>query len=280
MKTKLVVHIIAAILLFGCKEDRQIEIIPNLEQDYLSETEVDKAAELKSNTDDAIKKVDENLINAIKSIHDSSIQDSLRYIVKLRIYINEDGWIDKIKDISTAYDRTDYSTDGVRNYLEREKMNKALSKKLAEFEFEPAVKDGKNVKSHIDLTGFNILAKPDGNFEIEMPEFLSGMSFSTKDKYLIAADVMPEIVGGLYAIQSKIVYPETAKRSGIQGKVFVLAFIDENGDVKEAKIIKGIGGGCDEAAMNAVKQVKFIPGKQEGKPVKVQVTIPILFKLQ
>ncbi len=47
-----------------------------------------------------------------------------------------------------------------------------------------------------------------------------------------------------------------------------------------AKIIKGIGAGCDEAAIDAVKQTKFTPGKQKGKPVKVQVSIPIVFKLQ
>ena len=38
--------------------------------------------------------------------------------------------------------------------------------------------------------------------------------------------------------------------------------------------------GCDEMAVDAVKQTKFNPGKQKGKPVKVQVTIPIVFKLQ
>ena len=91
---------------------------------------------------------------------------------------------------------------------------------------------------------------------------------------------MPEVIGGLYSIQSKIKYPEIAKRAGIEGKVYVLAFIDENGNVANAKIIKGIGAGCDEAALDAVKQTKFKPGRQKGKPVKVQVSIPIVFKLQ
>ena len=47
-----------------------------------------------------------------------------------------------------------------------------------------------------------------------------------------------------------------------------------------AKVIKGVGGGLDEAALDAIKQTKFTPGKQKGKPVKVQVSIPIVFKLQ
>jgi len=45
-------------------------------------------------------------------------------------------------------------------------------------------------------------------------------------------------------------------------------------------VIKGIGAGCDEAAVQAVMQTKFKPGKQRGKAVKVQVSIPIVFKLQ
>ena len=91
---------------------------------------------------------------------------------------------------------------------------------------------------------------------------------------------MPGPIGGMFAIQEKIKYPEIAKRAGIQGKVIIQAFIDENGNVVHAKILNGIGGGCDEMAVDAVKKTKFNPGTQNGKPVKVQVTIPIVFKLQ
>jgi protein TonB len=91
---------------------------------------------------------------------------------------------------------------------------------------------------------------------------------------------MPEPIGGIAAIQQLITYPEIAKRAGVEGKVYVLAFVDESGNVTNAKIIKGIGAGCDEAAIDAVRQTKFKPGKQRGTPVKVQVSIPIVFKLQ
>lgn len=98
--------------------------------------------------------------------------------------------------------------------------------------------------------------------------------------YFVAVEEMPEPVGGIQSIQSKIKYPEIAKRAGVEGKVYVLAFVDENGTVTDAKILKGLGAGCDEEALNAVKQTKFKPGKQRGKPVKVQVSIPIVFRLQ
>ncbi|GAB4142255.1 MAG: energy transducer TonB [Ignavibacteriales bacterium] len=98
--------------------------------------------------------------------------------------------------------------------------------------------------------------------------------------FFVAVEEMPEPIGGIGAIQEKIVYPEIAKRAGVQGRVFVKAFVNEAGDVNRVELIRGIGAGCDEAAMEAVKQTKFKPGKQRGKPVKVQVTVPVLFKLQ
>ncbi len=98
--------------------------------------------------------------------------------------------------------------------------------------------------------------------------------------YFVAVEEMPEPIGGIVAIQEKIKYPEIAKRAGIEGKVYVKAFVDESGNVIKVECIKGIGGGCDEAAMDAVKQTKFKPGKQRGKPVKVQVLVPIKFTLK
>jgi protein TonB len=96
--------------------------------------------------------------------------------------------------------------------------------------------------------------------------------------YFVAVEEMPAPIGGIKSIQDKIIYPEIAKRAGIEGKVFVRAFVDETGTVTSAEIVKGIGAGCDEAALDAVLNTKFSPGKQRGKPIKVQVTIPILFK--
>ncbi len=90
----------------------------------------------------------------------------------------------------------------------------------------------------------------------------------------------PEPIGGIAAIQKKIVYPEIAKRLGVHGKVFVEVSIDENGNAFDAKIVKGIGAGCNEAALKAVLATKFKPGKQRGKPVKVRMTIPIAFRLK
>ena len=96
--------------------------------------------------------------------------------------------------------------------------------------------------------------------------------------FFVAVEEMPELVGGLKTLQGKIKYPEIAKRVGVEGKVLVQAVVDETGNVISVSTIKGIGSGCDEVAMDAVRNSKFTPGKQRGKNVKVQVTIPIVFK--
>jgi len=98
-------------------------------------------------------------------------------------------------------------------------------------------------------------------------------------EFFVAVEEMPQPIGGIQGIQKKIIYPEIAKRAGVQGRVYVKAFVDEAGNVQKAEVIKGIGAGCDEAAVDAVMKTRFQPGKQRGKPVRVQVSIPILFKL-
>ena len=98
--------------------------------------------------------------------------------------------------------------------------------------------------------------------------------------YFVVVEEMPEPIGGITAIQEKIKYPEIAKRAGIEGTVFILAYLNEKGEVVKVEIAKSLGGGCDEEAVEAVRRTKFNPGKQRGKAVRVKVMIPIKFRLQ
>ncbi len=97
--------------------------------------------------------------------------------------------------------------------------------------------------------------------------------------YFVAVEEMPYPIGGIQAIQNLIIYPDIAKRAGIEGKVYILAYVNEEGTVTKTEILKGIGGGCDEAAEYAVRHTKFSPGKQRGKSMKVKVSVPVIFKL-
>jgi len=95
----------------------------------------------------------------------------------------------------------------------------------------------------------------------------------------IVVENMPELVGGQVGLQSKVEYPAAAKRAGIEGRVTVQFIVDKNGDVKNPKVIRGIGGGCDEEALRVVSKAKFTPGVQRGRNVEVQMSMPILFRL-
>jgi TonB family protein len=89
----------------------------------------------------------------------------------------------------------------------------------------------------------------------------------------------PELVGGIASLQPHLKYPDEAKRKGVEGKVMIQFIVDEAGRVLEPKVIRGIGSGCDQAALEAVKNLRFIAGKQSGKKVKVRYTLPVAFKL-
>ena len=89
-----------------------------------------------------------------------------------------------------------------------------------------------------------------------------------EEEIFIVVERMPELVGGLEAFQRTIVYPEIARLAGIEGRVIVQFVIDERGNVNNPVVVRGIGGGCDEAAVEAVKKAKFTPGMQRGRPVK------------
>lgn len=100
------------------------------------------------------------------------------------------------------------------------------------------------------------------------------------EPYINWAEEMPEPIGGLKTLQKKVVYTEIARIARIEGKVIIEAWIDKEGNVVDARIIRDIGGGLGESALNAVLSTKFIPGKQRGIPVKVKVMIPVRFALR
>ena len=115
-------------------------------------------------------------------------------------------------------------------------------------------------------------------------ETLLDVATSKEDTVYQVVDKMPEFPGGEKAmmefLSKNIVYPEKAKEAGIQGRVFVGFVIEKDGSVSNVKIMKGIGGECDEEALRVVKSMpNWKPGKKGGKDVRVSYTLPINFKL-
>ena len=96
---------------------------------------------------------------------------------------------------------------------------------------------------------------------------------------------MPAFPGGeqklMEYVGKNIKYPQIARESGIQGRVFVGFVVEPDGSVSNVKLLRGIGGGCDEEAMRVIKNMpRWKPGKQRGKAVRVSYQIPVMFRLQ
>ena len=118
----------------------------------------------------------------------------------------------------------------------------------------------------------------DRNISRPDPEIKDGTPVFT------VVEEMPEFSGGDEArikfLTQNIRYPQMAKEDGIQGTVYITFVIDENGRVASAKVLRGIGGGCDEEALRVVALMpRWKPGKQSGKNVRVQFNMPIKFTL-
>jgi periplasmic protein TonB len=97
-------------------------------------------------------------------------------------------------------------------------------------------------------------------------------------------EARPEFPGGdaaLYAFLYKnMTYPGLAKEAGISGKVYVTFVVEKDGSITDVRVLRGIGGGCDEEAMRVVKNMpRWTPGKQRNIPVRVQFILDVKFTL-
>jgi TonB family protein len=188
-------------------------------------------------------------------------------------------------------------------------------KQIERARFTPAIDGGTRVESNImfpilfDLTdgqasvNYGVSVRRTADMDPEMPEMiiltdepdltlshqmppseLGGLTgepatTSYETEIFLVVEDEPQLIGGLEGIQRSVRYPDIARRAGIEGRVFVQFVVNERGEVENPVITRGIGGGCDEAALEAVKQARFVPGKQRGRAVKVQYSLPVTFKL-
>ena len=120
----------------------------------------------------------------------------------------------------------------------------------------------------------------DGTSEYSKPLIIHKEKIVEDDKIFVAVEEMPEILGGMKSLYSKLYYPDIIRRAEIEGKVIIEFIVDKNGNVVDMKIIQSVNDKLDEIALNAVRDLKFTPGRQRGKPVKVKMKIPINFRLK
>lgn len=133
--------------------------------------------------------------------------------------------------------------------------------------------------------GLNDIEGPEGPIVLDEPDIATGgTGIEVKDDFILLPEQMPEYVGGYIAMQkflmSQIDYPTIAKSREIEGTVYMSFIINRDGSVSDVTVVRGIGFGCDEEAIQAVSKMKnWIPGKQNNAPVRVKMTIPIKFEI-
>ena len=108
--------------------------------------------------------------------------------------------------------------------------------------------------------------------------------YAVEDKVYTYVEQMPELPGGgglaavVAAIQERLGYPTQARRDKLTGRVFVSFTVGQTGQIRDIKLLKGLGEGCDEAALQAVRRLPaLVPGKQNGQAVSVSFTVPVTF---
>lgn len=96
---------------------------------------------------------------------------------------------------------------------------------------------------------------------------------------------IPMFPGGTTAMMSYLIskmrYPVDARNNNIHGTVYISFVVDKDGNIDDAKVMRGIGGGCDEEALRVVRAMPaWSPGKQNGRAVMVRLILPVLFSLR
>jgi protein TonB len=141
------------------------------------------------------------------------------------------------------------------------------------------VEDEKEIEEELVIEDMEV----DEDTEIEFIEEV--VEDVVEEQIFTIVEDMPSFPGGDAALMqylgNNIKYPAIAKDAGIQGTVYVTFVVNEKGKVQDVKVLRSIGGGCDEEAIRVVENMPtWSPGKQRGKPVKVQYNLPIRFTLK
>jgi len=94
----------------------------------------------------------------------------------------------------------------------------------------------------------------------------------------VVTEKAPEVQGGLEAFRANVRYPEAARAAGVEGRVFVQFIVDTRGRVVNPAVTRGIRADLDAEAVRVIRAARFTPGRQRGRAVCVQMSLPITFR--
>lgn len=100
-----------------------------------------------------------------------------------------------------------------------------------------------------------------------------------EDEIFVVVEQQPDC-GGVEALQQEVEYPDFARKAGIEGRVFVQFVVNEQGQVVQPEVTRGVHKLLNEAALEAVQSLDCEPGQQRGSNVKVRMSLPVTFRLQ
>ncbi len=260
------------------------EVVRNLVQTKQKETK-----DVKKFDDDfsALKKYIGKTIRYPQEARESGMMSK----IAIQFKVNESGKITNVKALNTMSDL--FNEEGV----------KIISSFNDEIEAEPGlytiflsfqIQDSKGQK--LDATqGLGpiknfigevlIVAYPPSNTSLNEVAVQGEVSKEdNNDQVFTNVDYLPSFPGGLEAfgkfLSGNIKYPKTAKVNNIQGRVYCNFVVEKDGSLRDIKVVRGIGGGCDEEAVRVLAiSPKWNPGLRNGEKVRVSYTIPVFFQL-
>jgi protein TonB len=100
-----------------------------------------------------------------------------------------------------------------------------------------------------------------------------------RDEPFVVVEQMPEPKGGLSALYENLEYPRAARQAGVEGRVVLQFVVRPDGSVEDVTVLKGVNRWLDKAAIEAVKETEFTPGRQRDRAVPVRMTLPVTFRL-
>jgi protein TonB len=102
-----------------------------------------------------------------------------------------------------------------------------------------------------------------------------------EEQIFMVVEQDPQLIGGIQGLHSHIRYPDLMRRAGIEGRVFVQFVVNEQGKVVDPKIVRGLHDLADAEVIRVLlEHAEFTPGLQRGRPVKVQYSLQIVFRLE
>jgi|GEM_PF-2078296 TonB family protein len=189
-------------------------------------------------------------------------------------FINKAEYATALVEVSTYYAPLSLVCMAEKTSHLKARIQELISMNPSDFNKPTSTQQGLLSFSFISIIASLVLLNPKNEV------INTNISSNANEVPMYQGDFSALIEGDITAIFTNITYPDEARENGIQGRVEVQFVVNEKGRAVDIQIIKGIGYGCDEAAIETIKSTVFKPLTVEGTATQTRVKLPIVFKLQ